>query len=129
MSRIKGRDTKFEILVRSVLHKDGLRFRKNVKDLPGKPDIVFRKARVVVFIDGDFWHGYDFNSWSHKVSEFWKKKIGCTIQRDIKNHDALRQLGWNVIRLWEHELEKDFSNCITKIVSAVRTPTKERILG
>ena len=60
MSRVKGKDTSIERLVRSELHKRGFRFRKHVKTLPGKPDIVFPKAKVAVFVDGDFWHGYDF---------------------------------------------------------------------
>ncbi len=63
MSRIKGKDTGLELRVRSALHKRGLRFRKHVRELPGKPDVVFRKTRVVVFVDGDFWHGYRFRSW------------------------------------------------------------------
>ncbi|HHW44996.1 MAG TPA: very short patch repair endonuclease [Desulfotomaculum sp.] len=120
MSRIKGKDTGLEVRVRSELHKRGLRFRKHVKELPGKPDIVFSRARVVVFLDGDFWHGYEFSSWEHKVSDFWKKKISKNRERDIKNHQKLREMGWTVIRLWQHEVERDFDACIDRIVSVVR---------
>jgi len=119
MSRIKGKDTGLEKKVRSELHKHGLRFRKHVKKLPGKPDIVFSKAKVVVFIDGDFWHGFRFPLWEHTVSDFWKKKITKTRERDRKNFRKLRVMGWSVIRLWQHEIEKDFSKCIDKIISAV----------
>jgi len=85
MSRIKGKDTRPEMKVRSALHKKGLRFRKHVKDLPGKPDIVFPKDKVAVFIDGDFWHGYRFPAWEDKVSDFWKKKITGNRKRDARN--------------------------------------------
>ncbi len=106
MSRIKGKDTGLEIRIRSALHKRGLRFRKNVQDLPGKPDVVFRKAQVAVFVDGDFWHGYRFPSWEDKVSDFWKKKINRNRQRDAANHRKLRNMGWTVIRMWQHDVQK-----------------------
>jgi DNA mismatch endonuclease (patch repair protein) len=120
MSRIKGKDTGLEVRVRSALHRRGLRFRKHVKDLPGKPDVVFRKARVAVFVDGDFWHGYRFPSWEDKVSDFWKKKINRNRERDAANHRKLRQMEWTVIRLWQHEVEEDFDACIDRILAAVR---------
>ena len=120
MSRIKGKDTGLEMRVRSALHRRGLRFRKHVKDLPGKPDVVFRKARVAVFVDGDFWHGYRFPSWEDKVSDFWKKKINRNRERDTANHRKLRQMEWTVIRLWQHEVEEDFDACIDRILAAVR---------
>lgn len=119
MSRIKGKDTSLEIRVRSALHKKGLRFRKHVKELPGKPDIVFSKARIAVFIDGDFWHGYRFSTWKNKVSDFWKDKISKTRERDAKNLLMLRQMGWTTIRVWQHELEDDFEECITRIYDTV----------
>jgi DNA mismatch endonuclease (patch repair protein) len=105
--------------VRSALHKKGLRFRKHVKDLPGKPDIVFRKAKVAIFIDGDFWHGYRFPAWEDKVSDFWKKKIIGNRKRDVRNHRKLRSKGWKVIRLWQHEVERDFETCIDRIVESL----------
>ena len=120
MSRIKGKDTGLEVRVRSALHRRGLRFRKHVKELPGKPDIVFKKARVVVFVDGDFWHGYRFSLWEDKVSDFWKKKISKNRERDIKNRRLLREKGWLVIRFWQHEIKGDFESCINRIVAAVR---------
>lgn len=120
MSRIKGKDTGLEVRVRSALHRRGLRFRKHVKDLPGKPDVVFIKARVAVFVDGDFWHGYRFPSWEDKVSDFWKKKINKNRERDAANHRRLRQMEWTVIRLWQHEVEEDFDACIDRILAAVR---------
>lgn len=120
MSRIKGKDTGLERIVRSELHKRGLRFRKHVKDLPGKPDVVFSKAKIVVFIDGGFWHGYRFPLWEHKVSDFWKKKISKSRERDTNIHLKLDNMGWTVIRLWQHDLERDFEGSIQKIISAVQ---------
>lgn len=119
MSRIKGKDTKLEVRVRSELHKRGFRFRKHVKILPGKPDIVFNRSKVAVFIDGDFWHGYRFPSWEHKVSNFWKEKIAKNRKRDQNNYRKLRSMGWKVIRIWQHDVEKDIDFCIGKIVSSI----------
>jgi DNA mismatch endonuclease (patch repair protein) len=120
MSRIKGKDTGLETRVRSELHKRGFRFHKHLKELPGKPDVVFTKAKVAVFIDGDFWHGYRFSTWEHKVSDFWKTKISKNRERDAKNQRWLRDMGWTVIRLWQHDLERDFQVSIGEIVSAIK---------
>ena len=120
MSRIKSKDTRLEVRVRSELHRRGFRFRKHVKDLPGKPDVVFTRVKVAVFIDGDFWHGYRFPSWEHKVTDFWKKKISKNRERDAKKHRMLRAMGWRVVRLWQHEIEKDLGASINRIVSTVR---------
>jgi len=119
MSRIKGKDTGLEMEVRSALHRRGLRFRKHVKELPGKPDIVFSSARIAVFLEGDFWHGYRFPSWKNQVSDFWIKKISKNRERDARNHRKLRAMGWTVIRLWQHEVQKDIETCINRIDSAV----------
>ncbi|NLX26717.1 MAG: very short patch repair endonuclease [Lentisphaerae bacterium] len=119
MSCVKGKDTGLEVRVRSALHKKGLRFRKHVHNLPGNPDIVFPRARVAVFVDGDFWHGYRFALWEYKVSDFWKKKINKNRARDAVNHRKLRRMGWAVIRLWQHDIEKDFDTCIDQIITAV----------
>jgi len=120
MSRIKGKDTRLEVMVRSALHGKGFRFRKHVKELPGKPDIVFTKARIAVFVDGDFWHGYRFPSWEDKVSDFWKEKISKNRERDTENHRKLREMGWMVIRVWQHEIQKDFEACIDRIIASIR---------
>ena len=120
MSRIKRKDTGLELRVRSELHKRGLRFRKHLKELPGKPDVVFTKARVAVFIDGDSWHGYRFPTWEHKVSDFWKTKISKTQERDMKNDDSLSEMGWTVIRLWQSDLQRDHEASIQRFVHAVK---------
>lgn len=119
MSSVKQKDTDLEKIVRSELHRQGYRFRKNVKDIPGKPDVVFRKAKVVVFIDGDFWHGYRLPAWEYKLSDFWKEKIRKNRKRDQKNFRKLRKDGWQVIRIWQHEIKRDLDSCIAKIISAL----------
>ena len=119
MSRVKNKDTDIERIVRSELHKRGYRFRKHVKKLPGTPDIVLPRAKVAVFIDGDFWHGYRFPAWEHKVSEFWKEKIRKNRERDKKNFQKLRNMGWKVIRLWKHEVKSDLARSIGRITEAI----------
>lgn len=121
MSRVKGKDTSLERVVRSALHKRGLRFRKHVKSLPGRPDIVFSSAHVAVLVDGDFWHGYRFPSWTHKVSGFWKRKIGGNRKRDQKNFRKFRAQGWVVVRVWQHEVERTFRKVISRIERIVRS--------
>lgn len=119
MSRVRGRDTGLERLVRSALHRQGFRFRKHVKTLPGRPDIVFPRAKVVVFIDGDFWHGYRFPLWEDRPSPFWKKKIRENRLRDRRNFRRLRSRGWRVKRIWQHEIELDPTRCVDRIVELV----------
>lgn len=119
MSRVKNKDTDIENIVRSELHRRGYRFRKHVKKLPGTPDIVFTRAKVAIFIDGDFWHGYRFPCWEHKVSDFWKKKIKQNRERDQRNFRKLKNMGWTVIRLWQHDLKRNFDKSIERIVFAV----------
>lgn len=120
MSRVKGKDTSLERIVRSELHKRGLRFRKHNSKLPGKPDIIFSKAKLVVFLDGDFWHGYRFPQWEKTIPPFWQKKIGETRKRDRRNFAKLRRMGWRVIRIWEHSIEKDLNGAVNKICLELR---------
>ena len=115
MSRVKGKDTSLEKIVRTELHRRGYRYKKNVSGLPGKPDIVFVKQKVVVFIDGDFWHGYRFPQWKNKLSPFWREKIGKTRERDKRNFASLRRKGWKVIRIWGHQIKNDLDECISII--------------
>jgi len=127
MSRVKGKDTGIERSVRSALHRRGLRFRKHVKEHPGRPDVVFSKAKTVVFIDGDFWHGYRFESWKKDLSPFWVEKIQTNIARDERNHAALNDAGWTVIRVWQHEIETDLDDVVERITEVVgRRPQQGR---
>jgi DNA mismatch endonuclease, patch repair protein len=105
----KRKDTVHEVLLRREVWRLGLRYRKNVNNLPGKPDLVFGPARVVVFCDGDFWHGRDWVRLKKQLqrrhnAKYWLAKIASNIVRDRLNVTRLRQAGWYVIRFWESEI-------------------------
>lgn len=121
MSRVRVRDTALERIVHSALEERGLTFIKHIADLPGKPDIVFEEAKVVVFVDGDFWHGYRFPAWANKLSPFWREKISSTRKRDKRNFRRLRRRGWVVIRLWQHQIKADIDGCVEKILRQLKS--------
>lgn len=118
MSRIRGKNTTPERIIFSALRREGISFSKHAKDLPGRPDVVLRQAKLAVFIDGDFWHGWRFPLWKHKLSEKWQDKIETTRKRDQKNFLKLRRLGWKVIRIWEHQIESSPESCLSRILEA-----------
>lgn len=126
MSRIKGMDTKPELQVRRRAYQRGLRYRTHIMSLPGRPDMVFSGARVVVFIDGDFWHGWHFPRWCGRLSPYWKAKIERNRRRDAKNYRKLRKQGWRVLRLWEHEVRIDVDLCVDRIERALSTHQQRR---
>lgn len=125
MSRIKGTNTKPEMLVRKFLHAKGLRYRLHNKDLPGKPDLTFPKYHTVIFINGCFWHGHKgckYFVMPKTRTEWWSEKIEKNIKRDSKSLDDLKELGWYSLVIWECELkpdkrEKTLSNLYRSIVS------------
>jgi DNA mismatch endonuclease, patch repair protein len=121
MSRIRGVDTGVEVALRSRLHRLGYRFRKHVRRLPGRPDVVFAAERVAVFVDGDFWHGWRFPRWSSKLQPFWSTKIAINRARDRANHRRLRSLGWTVLRVWEHQVERDIDACVRRVTDTLDT--------
>lgn len=107
MSRISGKDTKPEELVRKYLFSKGFRYRKNVRKLPGTPDLVLPKYRTVIFVNGCFWHGHEgckYFVWPKSNAEFWRQKIETNISRDRRKEAQLRDMGWNVMIVWECEL-------------------------
>lgn len=119
MSRIKNKNTKPEELVRKFLFSKGLRYRKNDKRLPGHPDIVLPKYKTVIFVNGCFWHGHQgckYFVWPKSNEEFWKQKIGSNIERDKKNISALKQLGWNVLTIWECELKNNQKETLNNVL-------------
>ena len=131
MSRIRKADTKPELVIRRLVFARGLRYRKYSASLPGKPDLTFARAKVAVFVDGDFWHGWRFNEWEHKLcSDYWKKKIRRNMERDVSNKALLEREGWTVIRIWEHEIEENADACVDRIEATVRLTRKMgRICG
>ncbi|AAU27319.1 TPA: DNA mismatch endonuclease Vsr [Legionella pneumophila subsp. pneumophila] len=124
MSSIKGKNTKPEIIVRSFLHRQGLRFRLHSKNLPGQPDLVFRKYNAVVFVNGCFWHGHNEplckNSHIPKTNfEYWWNKIERNKSRDKQNIEILKQLGWRVFMIWECELK---NHCfLLKLLASIKS--------
>ena len=117
MSRISGKNTKPEELVRKYLFSKGFRYRKNDKRLPGKPDIVLPKYKTCVFVNGCFWHGHGgcrYFRWPEDNADFWKTKIMQNRERDEKKHKELLKMGWKVLVVWECELKK---NSIDKTLS------------
>lgn len=108
MSRIRSKNTKPEVLVRRYLFSRGFRFRINVKRLPGTPDIVLRKYRTVIFVNGCFWHGHEgcrYFVLPKSNVEFWTNKIERNQERDLKSRMQLRNMGWHVIQIWECQLK------------------------
>lgn len=110
MSRIKSINSKPEELVRKYLFSQGLRYRKNVKRLPGKPDIVLSKYKTIVFVNGCFWHGHKgcrYFVMPKSNTEYWNKKIDNNVKRDELVYQQLSELGWNILVVWECELKMD----------------------
>lgn len=108
MSRIKGKNTKPEEIVRKYLFSHGFRYRKNDKKLPGTPDIVLPKYKTVIFVNGCFWHGHEggkYFVYPQNNAEFWKNKIKTNIERDQKKEKQLIELGWQIIKIWECQLK------------------------
>ncbi len=109
MSRVRGKDTKPEKLVRSVLHRLGFRFRKNVSELPGKPDIVLPKYKTIIFVHGCFWHQHEGCKKSHLPKsnvEFWANKLSKNVVRDRESKEKLISDGWSIFVVWECETKK-----------------------
>jgi DNA mismatch endonuclease (patch repair protein) len=119
MRKIRSTATKPEVAMRKALFATGFRYRLNVKKLPGKPDLVIHSINLAIFIDGEFWHGYNWHIKREKIKanrDFWIPKIERNMQRDLENNKALMSLGFTVVRFWEHEIKKDLEACISRIV-------------
>ena len=123
MSKIRAKETKMEVALRKAIWQTGLRYRKNVKRLPGTPDIVFGKYKLAVFVDGDFWHGHNWDTKKHTFKtnrEFWIPKIERNMERDAQNNVQLQSMGYKVLRFWENEVKKDVLGCVLKVVKSLK---------
>jgi len=122
MSKIRSRNTKFEEeFIKALRNKIRLKFKRNYRVIKGNPDIVFNKEKVCVFLDSDFWHGWQYSRWKHLLkSDFWCEKIKKNRARDQKITVFLRKKGWTVFRIWEHDIKKSVNREISKIVEALR---------
>ncbi len=120
MSKIRSKNTRPEMLLRSLLHKEGYRFRLHKKDLPGKPDIVLAQYKLIIFVHGCFWH-YHKDCPEGRIpntnSKFWREKLVKNVQKDNKHQQLLKSLGWNVLVFWECEIEKKSHEVLLKIKS------------
>jgi DNA mismatch endonuclease (patch repair protein) len=119
MGRIRGKGTGPERLLLGLFEAAGLRPELHVAALPGSPDFVFSSEKVVVFVDGDFWHGWRFPAWEQKLMPRWRDKIAATRARDRRNHARLRRAGWIVVRIWEHQLKTDPEDCLGRVARAL----------
>jgi len=127
MAKIKGNNTKPEILFKKAIWNAGLRYRSNQRKLPGKPDITFIKYKLLIFIDGSFWHGHDWGSRRKEIKSnraFWIPKIERNMQRDREINRHYLSRGWRVLRFWDFEVKNELGVCVQKVlneVSSVKT--------
>lgn len=129
MSKIKGSNTKIEIALRKALWNKGYRYRKNYKELPGRPDIALTKYKIAIFCDSEFFHGKDWNTLKPRLekgknSDYWVKKIERNKQRDIEKDKELQHLGWITIHFWGKDIIKDPERCVQVIEETIRDQKK-----
>lgn len=124
MQNIRSKDTKIEVILRKALWKKGYRYRKNYKELPGKPDIVLTKYKIAIFCDSEFFHGKDWQSLNLRLKksdhgEYWLRKISRNIERDNEVNKRLLFEGWTVIRFWGDEIKKYTDECVEVVEEAI----------
>jgi len=128
MSMIKSKNTSVEILLRKELWRRGLRYHKNCAYIYGKPDLIFLRKQIAVFIDGEFWHGYNFEEIKSRLKsnkDFWINKIERNMERDFEITQFLIEHGWAVLRFWDFEIKNDLARCADKIEHAVKARESE----
>lgn len=124
MSNIRGKNTKPELTFRKALYNEGVRYRLNNKKLPGKPDISIKKYRLAIFIDGEFWHGYNWTERKNTIKSnraFWIPKIERNMQRDREVNRELDEMGYFVFRFWDKEIKNDLHRCVNDILVYIDT--------
>jgi len=123
MQRVKSKDSEIEKILRNALWNKGYRYRKNVKDVFGHPDIVFKSKKVAIFCDSEFWHGYDWERKKNEIKtrqDFWIPKIERNMQRDKEVNMKLSEEGWTVLRFWGTEIKKQTGNCVKEIEKCIK---------
>ena len=118
MRRVRNKDSKIELKLRKELWRRGIRYRKNVNKITGKPDIAFIGRKIAVFVDSEFWHGYDWENKKNEIKshqDFWIKKIERNIERDKEVTRALESEGWLVLRFWGKEIDRNLFECADEI--------------
>lgn len=124
MGKIRSKNTKPELLFRKALWKKNVRYRIDNKKLPGKPDVSIKKYKLAIFIDGEFWHGYDWDKRKMEIKsnrEFWIPKIERNMQRDRQVNQLLSEMGYTVFRFWSNEILKDLDTCINDVLEYIAT--------
>ena len=123
MQRVKSKDSEIEKILRNALWNKGYRYRKNVKDVFGHPDIVFKSKKVAIFCDSEFWHGYDWERKKNEIKtrqDFWIPKIERNMQRDKEVNMKLSEEEWTVLRFWGTEIKKQTENCVKEIEKCIK---------
>ncbi|WP_299524895.1 very short patch repair endonuclease [Winogradskyella sp.] len=124
MSKIRGKNTKPELLFRQALWKKNVRYRVDSKRLPGRPDVSIMKYKLAIFIDGAYWHGYDWDERKAKLKtnrDFWIPKIERNMQRDREVNKQLQDMGYTVFRFWAHEVKDNLKTCINDVMVYINT--------
>ncbi|MDR0648981.1 MAG: very short patch repair endonuclease [Synergistaceae bacterium] len=122
MSRVRQKDTAIELTLRKRLWREGIRYRKNYRKLPGSPDIAITKYQVAIFCDGEFWHGKGWETKRPKIRsnpEYWTHKIERNMRRDSDTDRKLQRMGWSVLRFWGADIEKDLDACVEEVKEAI----------
>lgn len=126
MGSIKGRDNLLELKFEKILKDAGLKFKRNAEELPGKPDVVFKNKKIIIFVDGCFWHGCKKHFSLPKSNQwFWKNKIEGNINRDKSINKFYKNMGWRVLRIWQHDMTRK-SNKIAKILSVIKIKNNKK---
>lgn len=124
MANVRLKGGKAETILAKQLWKQGIRYRKNYKKLPGSPDIAITKYKVAVFVDGEFWHGQDWSNRKKRLKhnkEYWIEKIEENMARDIRNNQKLKSVGWFPIHFWEKQVLNNLDYCVERVLIAIRT--------
>lgn len=130
MQAIRSKDTSIEVALRRALWQEGIRYRKNYKELPGKPDIAITKHKIAVFCDSEFWHGYDWENNKYRIKsnhDYWLPKIERNIQRDQEVNIQLESKGWIVLRFWGFQIKQDLPECVNLVKAAIFQRLKDGI--
>lgn len=130
MKKIHSTETKAEIALRKALWCQGIRYRKNYVKLPGKPDIAITSMKIAIFVDGEFWHGYNWAEKKQRIKpnrDYWIPKIEKTIARDEKNNIAIENMGWQVLRFWENDVKRHLQKCIDTVLMIVNSVNAKKL--
>lgn len=123
MSNVSLKNGRSEQLLAKALWHNGIRYRKNLRGLPGSPDIAITKYKIAIFVDGEFWHGYDWENRKQKLKsnrEYWIEKIEENIARDIRNDGLLKEQGWIPIHFWEKQITHDLQKCVDQVIDKIQ---------